>query len=280
MTFKLRQFMLKLFFEVPDYKIARRQRGRKAAHDLLDITLVNEVRCRNFWLRCAFPMFWMTNVLLESTDDLKRKIQKSSFFAGWLGNDVWFVFPICLSLAFPWARWKEVKETISLSPIRWPGLHLMDEFGSCLKGYCTLKQVLLGFVLTLAFCKGLMIDGMGGGSWCGDVFYPCHFCRNLQLASWMLRFISWPCCCVCFFSLTLKRSGLLLLDPRALNMDNWRTGDPNFERVENLGSLDTLLLCQQKMWRKIVPNRKISSIHISCQKVVLDSVEKSHLDPG
>jgi len=28
---------------VPDYKIARRQRGRKAAHDLLDITLVNEV---------------------------------------------------------------------------------------------------------------------------------------------------------------------------------------------------------------------------------------------
>ena len=57
MTFKLRQWMLKLFFEVPDYKIARRQRGRKAAHDLLDITLVNEVRCRNFWLRCAFPMF-------------------------------------------------------------------------------------------------------------------------------------------------------------------------------------------------------------------------------
>ncbi|CAJ1416214.1 unnamed protein product [Effrenium voratum] len=28
---------------VPDYKIARRHRGRKAAHDLLDITLVNEV---------------------------------------------------------------------------------------------------------------------------------------------------------------------------------------------------------------------------------------------
>ena len=147
-------------------------------------------------------------------------------------------------------------------------------------GVPSLKQVLGGFVLTLAFCKGLMIDGMGGGSWCGDVFYPCDFCRNLQLASWMLRFISWPCCCVCFFSLTLKRSGLPLLDPRALNMDNWRTGDPNFERVENLGSLDTLLLCQQKMWRKIVPNRKISSIHISCQKVVLDSVEKSHLDPG
>lgn len=134
MTFKLRQWMLKLFFEVPDYKIARRQRGRKAAHDLLDITLVNEVRCRNFWLRCAFPMFWMTNVLLESTDDLKRKIQKSSFFAGWLGNDVWFVFPQCLSLAFLSARWKEVKETISLSPIRWPGLHLMDGFGCCLKG--------------------------------------------------------------------------------------------------------------------------------------------------
>ena len=126
MTFKLRQWMLKLFFEVPDYKIARRQRGRKAAHDLLDITLVNEVRCRNFWLRCAFPMFWMTNVLLESTDDLKRKIQKSSFFAGWLGKDLCFVFPICLSLAFLSARWKEVKETISLSQIRWPGLHLIE----------------------------------------------------------------------------------------------------------------------------------------------------------
>lgn len=126
MTFKLRHWLLKLFFEVPDYKIARRQRGRKAAHDLLDITLVNEVRCRNFWLRCAFPMLWMTNVLLESTDDLKRKIQKSSFFAGWFGKDFCFVFPICLSLAFPWARWKEVRETISLSPIRWPGLHLMD----------------------------------------------------------------------------------------------------------------------------------------------------------
>ena len=50
---------MKLFFEVPDYKIARRQRGRKAAHDLLDITLVNEVRCvclvlcRIFLLRCV-----------------------------------------------------------------------------------------------------------------------------------------------------------------------------------------------------------------------------------
>ena len=43
---EIRHFwLLKLFFEVPDYKIARRQRGRKAAHDLLDITLVNEVRC-------------------------------------------------------------------------------------------------------------------------------------------------------------------------------------------------------------------------------------------
>ncbi|CAE7020309.1 unnamed protein product [Symbiodinium sp. CCMP2456] len=29
---------------VPDYKIARRHRGRKAAHDLLDITLINEVQ--------------------------------------------------------------------------------------------------------------------------------------------------------------------------------------------------------------------------------------------
>lgn len=29
--------------QVPDYKIARRHRGRKAAHDLLDITLVDDV---------------------------------------------------------------------------------------------------------------------------------------------------------------------------------------------------------------------------------------------
>ena len=89
-----------------------------------------------------------------------------------------------------------------------------------------------------------MIDGMGGGWQLNAVDMEMCFTHAISagISSWQAECLDSSAAFV-----FLNGSGLPLLDARALNMDNWRTGDPNFERVENLGSLDTLLLCQQKM---------------------------------